>query len=74
MSPQEVCGRGQLLPPEGIRGGAAREMWVEGSIFERQEKRGKAPRSDGLARGTGFLRSEGVWSGNGRLRDCRGGG
>lgn len=62
---------GIAITLEGIRGGAAREMWVEGSIGKRQEKRGKAPRSDGRQRGTGPLRSEGVSSGNRRLRDCR---
>lgn len=41
MSPQEVCGRGWLLPWEGERGGAASEMWGAGRCCERPEKRGK---------------------------------
>lgn len=44
VRPREVCGRRWLLPRDRIRGGAAGEMWVEGSSCECPEKGGKAPR------------------------------
>lgn len=74
MSPQEVCGRGWLLPREGERGGAASEMG-RGEMPRTSGKEGKGARgSDGRDRRTGPLQSEWVRSDNERLRGCPGGG